>query len=143
MAEIIRIIITGSSGYCLVEDAFTDKLTICADSIRYEYKPFIEDDSNIARKWSYKTNSPAFQALFQAASAEVEAILNLEYDFDVTDVGETAFVVTYADKTKRERAFFGTDDSFKECFFIIRQMVPGCECVPAVLQTEEDYEDED
>ena len=34
-------------------------------------------------------------------------------------------------------------DDFKECFTIIRQMVRGCEYVPAVLLTSEDYADDD
>lgn len=38
MADIIRIFIKGESGYGPVDEAFTDKVTIDLDSIRYEYK---------------------------------------------------------------------------------------------------------
>ncbi len=39
MKDIIRIVIKGESGYCSVDDAYNDKITITRDSIRYEYKP--------------------------------------------------------------------------------------------------------
>ena len=42
MADIIRIIIKGEFGYGPVDEAFTDKVTIDLDSIRYEYKPVVE-----------------------------------------------------------------------------------------------------
>lgn len=60
MADIIRIIIKGGSGYGPVEEAFSDKVTIDRDSIRYEYEPIVESDINVPRKWSYKTTSPVF-----------------------------------------------------------------------------------
>ncbi len=55
------------------------------------------------------------------------------------DIGETTFSVAYSDKTRRQRKFFLSGDSFKECFDIIKQMVPGCEYIPAVLLTSDDY----
>ena len=57
----------------------------------------------------------------------------------VMDIGATTFVVTYADKTKRERDFFLPGDDFKDCFAVIKQMVPGLENTPEVLKTAEDY----
>ena len=39
MADIIRIVIKGGSGYGPVDEAFSDKVTIDCDSIRYEYTP--------------------------------------------------------------------------------------------------------
>ena len=53
MADIIRIIIKGESGYGPVDEAFTDKVTIDLDSIRYEYKPVVESKIN-ERKRSYE-----------------------------------------------------------------------------------------
>ena len=37
MADIFRIVIKGGSGYGPVDEAFSDKVTIDCDSIRYEY----------------------------------------------------------------------------------------------------------
>ena len=143
MADIIRIIIKGESGYGPVDEAFTDKVTIDLDSIRYEYKPVVESKINVPRKWSYKTSSPIFQKRFKEVADSVETILHWEEKPFVTDIGVTTFVVIYADKTKSTRDFFLPGDDFKECFTIIKQMVPGCEYVPAVLLTSDDYSDDD
>ncbi len=143
MADIIRIVIKGCSGYGPVDEAFSDKVTIDRDSIRYEYKPVVESEINIPRKWSYKTSSPIFQKLFRDAAAAVEDILGWEEGPFVTDMGITTFTVTYADKSKVTRDFFLPGDEFKECFAIIKQMVPGCEYTPAVLLTSEDYSNGD
>lgn len=143
MTDIIRIIIKGGSGYGPVDEAFSDKVTVEPDSIRYEYKPVVESKINVPRKWSYKTTSPIFQKRFSEAAAAVEEILHWEEGPFVTDLGVTTFAVTYADKTKATRDFILPGDDFKECFAIIKQMVPGCEYIPAVLLTSEDYADGD
>ena len=142
MKDIIRITIKSESGYCCVEEVYSDKITITKDSIRYEYNPMIESDKNVHRKWSYKTTSPIFQKLFKEAALAVEPILSWEEMIFVADSGNTTFTVTYDDKTKKTRDFFLSGDEFKECFSIIKQMVPGCEYVPAVLLTSEDYEED-
>ena len=61
MADIVRIVIKGASGYCCFDDAFNDKVTLTNDSISYEYIPCVESEMNQKRKWSYKTNSPLFK----------------------------------------------------------------------------------
>ena len=141
MADIIRIIIKGESGYGPVDEAYSDKVTIDRDSIRYEYKPVVESEINPPRRWSYKTSSPIYKKRFREAATAVEAILSWEEEPFVTDLGVTTFTLTYADKTKATRDFILPGDDFKECFAIIKQMVPGCEYVPAVLLTSEDYSD--
>ena len=143
MAEIIRITIKGGPGYGSVDEAYSDKVTVDRDSIKYEYTPVLESVVNVPRKWSYKTTSPIFQKLFSEAAAAVEEILHWEEGPFVTDLGVTTFSVTYADKTKATRDFILPGDDFKECFTIIKQMVPGCEYTPAVLLTSEDYADGD
>ena len=62
MADIIRIVIKGGSGYGPVDEAFSDKVTIDCDSIRYEYKPVVESEINTPRKWSYFRNHTAEDA---------------------------------------------------------------------------------
>ena len=61
MADIFRIVIKGGSGYGPVDEAFSDKVTIDCDSIRYEYTPVVESEINMPRKWTYKTSSSIFQ----------------------------------------------------------------------------------
>ncbi len=142
MAHITKIIIKGESGYAPVEESYRDKITIDHDSIRYKYKPEVESDFNVPRKWSYKTSSPIFRKLFTEAAAAVEEILKCEEMPLASDLGTTTFTLVYADKRKVKRSFTVPGDEFRECFSIIKQMVPGCEYVPAVLLTSEDYEEE-
>lgn len=137
MADVIRIVIKGESGYGPIDEAYTEKVTIDRESIRYDYKPMTK--SNSVRKWSYKTNTPKFQKLFMEAGNAVDTVMNWKEASFVMDIGATTFVVTYADKTKRERDFFLPGDDFKDCFAVIKQMVPGLENTPEVLKTAEDY----
>ena len=139
MAEIVRILIKGTSGYCSIVDAYSDKVTITPDSISYEYKPYEEMDENKPVKWSYRTDNPAFQALFEKVAEKVSAILQWEEEYFVTDIGTTTFVVTYDDKSRVQREFLLFRDDFADCFALVKEMVPGLEAVPAVLRTSEDY----
>ena len=49
MADIIRIIIKGEFGYGPVDEAYSDKVAIDRDSIRYEYEPVVESNINVLR----------------------------------------------------------------------------------------------
>ena len=82
MADIIRIIIKGESGYGPVDEAFTDKVTIDLDSIRYEYKPVVESKINVPRKWSYKTSSPIFQKRFKEVAHSVQGFCGAVHPAD-------------------------------------------------------------
>lgn len=143
MKEAIKIVLKSASGYCPVDEAYNDRLTICPDSIRYEYTPVVETETNIPRKWSYKTSSPIYHKLFNDASSAIESIMNWEEIPFCKDLGETEFALAYSDKTKCKRTFVLPGDDFKDCFSIIKQMIPGCEYLPAVLLTSEDYSDEE
>lgn len=141
MKDIIRIAIKGESGYCCAEEAYSDKVTITRYSIQYEYKPLFGSETNIARSWSYKTTSPIFQKIYEELVTVIPRVMSMNEELFVTDIGATTFVVTYADKTKEQKVYFLPGDEFKEAFSIIKQMVPGCEYVPAVLLTSYDYEE--
>lgn len=143
MADIKRITIKGESGYGLIDQAYSDKVTIESGSIKYEYVPLIESENNIARKWTYKTTNPIFNCFFTEVSIAVEAIINWDLDGFCTDIGAITFTITYVDKSKRTRGFYLPGDEFKDCFAIIKQMIPASESIPEVLRTSEDYIDED
>lgn len=136
--KIIRVVIKGASGYTSVDEAFKDKLTITRDSIRYEYIPMIATEINPVRRWSYKTTSPIFQKYFDDLTRLIPGMLVWEGIF-IKDVGPITFLITYADNTKEKREFYLSGDDFKEVFSVVKKMVPGCEYVPAVLLTSEDY----
>lgn len=141
MEAVSRIVMKGKSGYGPVDEVYSDKVIIDRDSIQYEYKPMIESEVNVTQKWSYKTMSPIFQNLFKEVSEAVEAILNWDKIPFYTDFNVTTFVITYTDKTNSVQNYILPSDDFKECFAIIKQMVPACEYIPVVLLTSEDYKD--
>lgn len=128
--EISKIVIKGSSGYCCVEEDYSDKVTVTVKSIAYEYIPTVETEINPSRKWSYNTTSPVFKKLYADLVKVMPLIVNHDTDMFCTDIGGIEFIITYSDKTKFKETFFLPEDEFKECFQIIKRMVPECEYVP-------------
>lgn len=143
MRDIIKIVIKGGSGYGPAEEAYEDKVTIEADKISYEYCPLFESEINPRRKWSYKTDSPIYAKLFDELKQSMTIVTEREIKMFYTDIGSIEFIITYDDKTKFKKIFWVPGDEFRDSFAIIKHMVPGCEYVPAVLLTDEDYDDED
>ena len=141
MNEITKVTIKGESGYGPADEAYKDRVTVEKNMISYEYLPVFETETNPMRKWFYKTTSPIYQKLFNGLVEIMPSIINRDLDGFCTDIGAIEFVVSYADKTKWKKTFFLPGDCFKDCFAIIKQMVPGCEYVPAVLLTKEDYDE--
>lgn len=141
MADIIRIVIKGSSGYCSAEKAFNDKVTITPESISYEYDPHIEQEVNLKRKWSYKTNSPIFKVKFFNIAGMLQGIIDKGIKEFCTDIGGTEFNITYSDKTKFKDTYWVPSDYFEELFVVIKSLVPDNEYTPEVLLTSDDYED--
>ena len=135
MSEIKRISISSSSGYGAVDDAYSEKLSLTPESMRYEYQPILESDYNPSQKWSYRTTSSKFEQLFRVAAENAEKIVNWDDDIIALDVGCISFTLTYADGEKIKREFWAPEDSevFGDCFFIIRQMIPPCENLPVFL----------
>lgn len=141
--DIVRITIKGASGYGSVDDAYEDKITLTSSSISYEYKPhpMSQSETNIYRKWSYKTTSPIFAEIYkQVAKMTPHYLYNDEVLF-VTDIGPTTITATFEDKHRETVNYFCPDEFFADYFRLIKKMVPACEYVPAVLITSEDYEE--
>lgn len=139
--EIVKIVSKGESGYGPADEAYSDKVTIEQKGISYEYIPMFESETNPVRKWSYKTSSPIYYRLYEDLKKIIASVTESSTEMFCTDIGSIEFIITYDDKTKFKKTFWVPGDEFKEVFSIIKQMVPGCEYVPAVLLTEEDYED--
>ena len=142
MKKISKITIKGSSGYCSADEAYADKVTITSSSIAYEYTPEIESELNQKRKWSYKTNSPLFSIAFDKICAMMPEILCDREILMAIDLGSISFTVTYEDKTREYTSFYCSGNNFYELFKLIKQLVPDTEYVPAVLLTNDDYEEE-
>lgn len=143
MPDINRIVIKGSSGYCCVDEAFNDKVTITEDSISYEYIPYVESEINPKRKWSYKTSSPIFKVKYSEIAKKVEEAIQRNIEEFCTDIGGIEFNITYSDKTKFKETYWGPGDEFKELFSVIKSIVPETEYTPAVLLTSDDYDEEE
>lgn len=142
MEKIIRIIIKGASGYGPVDEAYEDKLTITSSSISYEYTPHpqSESDTNIYRKWSYKTTSPVFAEIFRRVADMTPYFLYNDEVLFAMDIGPTTITATFEDKHRETVNYFCPSEFFADYFRTIKQMVPGTEYTPAVLLTSEDYD---
>lgn len=141
--EIIRIVVKGASGYGSVDDAYEDKVTLTPSSISYEYKPhlYARSETNVHKKWSYTTNSPSFRVFFEAIAAKLpEYLHNTDDVLMALDIGPIDIVATFEDKHKESLHLFCPSEYFADLFRLIKQMVPGCEEIPTVLLTQEDYE---
>lgn len=145
MSDIIRIVIKGASGYGPVDEAYEDRLTITPSSISYEYKPhpMSNSETNIYRKWSYKTTSPVFAEIYQKVAEMTPYYLYNDEILMVTDIGPTEITAIFEDGHKEKANYFAPDEFFREWFLEIKKLVPATEYTPAVVMTSEDYEEED
>lgn len=143
MAEICRVVIKGSSGYCSIYDAYNDKVTITQDSISYEYVPYKDTAENPKRKWSYKTSSPTFKAKYNEIARLVSDVIKNKIDEECTDIGVIEFNITFDDTTRFKGIYWVPSDYFAELFKVIKSLVPACEQIPEVLLTSDDYRDEE
>lgn len=143
--KINRITIKGASGYCCVDEAYEDKISITSSSISYEYKPHPDSnlETNIYRKWSYKTNSPVFEQLFKKLAEKTPNILNCDEKLLATDIGPVQIIVSFEDKHRKSANYFCPSEFFADYFRLIKQMVPSTEYIPVTLLTQEDFKDED
>ena len=139
-----KIVIKSTSGFCSVEYAYNDKLTITANSIAYEYKPYLESDNslNVHRKWSYKTANSIFSLAFEKIAMAVDEILSRDQEAMYCDCGNIDFIVTYDDGNKVAREFGVPADEFADCFKIIREIIPVTEDVPEAIRISEDCDEE-
>lgn len=142
MKRIVKITIKGSSGFCSVDEAYSDKLTITSTSIAYEYVPEVETELNQKRKWSYNTNSPIFALAFENIAKMMPEILFSREILMAVDLVTTDFSVTYEDRTKDCTTYCCPGDNFYDLFKLIKALVPETEYIPAVLLTSDDYEED-
>lgn len=143
--NIIKITIKGASGYGPVDEAYEDKITLTDSSISYEYKPhqMAQSETNVYRKWSYKTTSPVFKQIFDEVVAKTPYYLYNDEILFATDIGPTEIIATFEDKHKESVNYFCPSEFFRDYFNLIKKLVPEVEYTPAVLLTADDFEDEE
>lgn len=137
--KVKKIVIKSTSGYCSVDYAYSDKLTITSNSVAYEYKPYLNNDNvlNAPSKWSYKTTNVAFALVFEKIVGAIDEILKRDQEFMYYDSGNIDFIVTYEDERKASRNFFAPADEFEECFKIIGEIIPVTEDIPMAIRLSE------
>lgn len=143
MANIVKITIKGAPGDGSIDEAYEDKLMITSGAISYEYKPhpMSSSETNIYRKWSYKTTSPVFAEIYQKIAEMTPYFLHNDEILMVTDIGPTEITAVFEDGHKEKVNYFVPDEFFREWFLVIKKLVPATEYTPAVMATREDYED--
>jgi len=138
MPTMERIVIKGESGFCNVDEAYTDVVTITPDWIRYQYEPREMSEHNLPTSWAYQPSGLGHRALFDEVAEMVAGILEKDDEEFVTDIGSTTFAVTYPNGTKKHRDFRLPSGDFSECFSLVKKMIPREEKVPRVLMTSDD-----
>ncbi len=134
MKEIKRITITSHSGNCTMDGVYDDRLSITAESITYEYKPFRPSAKNPLIKWSHRTNSAEFAKQFKTICKLTEKALKKNRQEYFNDVGGIGFYITHADNTRTIKETDAWDKSFEELFDAIRKIIPQSERIPVVLE---------
>ena len=84
-----------------------------------------------------------FKHIFEQVAEMTPKYLYSDDILFVTDIGATEIIVTFEDTHRESANFFCPSEYFEEYFRLIKEMVPKTEYIPAVLLTNEDYEDEE
>ena len=137
MEKIIKIVIKGSSGFCCIDQAYEDKVTLTSNSFSYEYNPEVESEINPSINWRYKTSSINFKVQFEKISKLAIKVLQEIIDYECEDAGEITIAVMFADKTKLKESYFLSSKEFEELFKAIKEVCPTKE-IPEVLKTKFD-----
>ena len=101
---VIEITINVSPAY-FNSDQSTEKMIIKYDSV--SYIKTIEENRNHYKKWSYKSNSEMFLALFNAIVRDVDEIFNKEMCYFSTDSQIVKITRKYDDNSKESMKFTG------------------------------------
>ena len=134
MKEIKRITIKSRSGNVTMDGVYEDKLSITAESITYEYKPFRPSAENPHVKWSHRTNSAEYAKQFKAICKLTEKAFKKKRQEYFNDVGGIGFCITYEDNTRTIKETDAWDKSFEALFDAIRKMIPQSERMPVVIE---------
>ena len=115
-------------------------MTLTPYPISYEYKPDKASrlETNIYRKWSYRTTSPIFSHIYSKVETKTPSILEGKSSLS-PDSSVAIITVTYKDGEKKTKAISPEEKEVEDSFRLIKKLVGKCEYIPAVLLTDEDY----
>ncbi len=141
MKHIKRITLRSGSGYCCIEDAYTDRLTVTAGSVRYEYVPY---SAEFADKWgwSYRSTASTFRELFGELEKTVPGLLADDEECLICDGGMTELIVTYEDGTRAKKDITHRPTGYDTLIAILRRMIPLQNSAMPMILREYDEEEE-
>ena len=143
MNDVKRIVITSTSGYGSVADAYQDRLTLTLEGISYKRTPEIESDYNYGRTWTFKTNNREYQGYVDYLAEKVAELIRNGIPYEVTDVGVIGISVIYADGTKLKDSYQINRGYFSGILSELSEFIPPCELIPVLLDYNEEDEDDD
>ena len=144
MNDVKRIVITSTSGYGSVADAYQDRLTLTLEGISYKRTPEIESDYNYGRTWTFKTNNREYQGYVDYLAEKVVELIRNGIPYEVTDVGVIGFTVVYEDGTRLKDSYKINSSYFSNILSGLEEYLPRCETLPILsYDDEEDDEDDD
>jgi hypothetical protein len=139
MEDISKVIISTTSGYCCIDEAYVDRIVITDHSIHYEFKPeLLAKMSPIS--WTAKTRDPAYIGLYHKLAEVVLSKLEAPMPIQYCDVGDITLSVVFSDKKRKTQSFLVSPEDLEPCFSIMKQMVRMVTKAPDGMLYE--YEDE-
>ena len=132
--DVVRVIIREESGFLSEpSEAYAERLQVDRRSVSYEYRPRSESERNPGRKWTSRTDSPAFALIFDELASAAAVALREPREPMCCDIGPTTLSVTYDDRTRESKTFFGSMGSLADPLGLVRKAIPPLEDMPRML----------
>lgn len=156
MDKIVKVIIKGTSGYCSIEDAYKEKITITQNKVKYHFLPEIlkKDRPEYIDLENYPPRLPEtklsmnFGANLQCCPFEKVAdfaleVLNKQEQGMCCDIGATIITVVYDNGAKLTNTYFEPPDFFFDLFKAVQCLFSTTGIMPETIKTDDMYEDEE
>lgn len=122
MEQVTKIIISTTSGYGIINDAWEDRIVITDHNVHYEFKPETQDKHKPI-SWTAKANNPEHILLFNMLSKVVLEKIEAPMTSICCDVGVITLSLTFTDKQKKSRSFIVLERDLNPCFSIVKKIV--------------------
>lgn len=148
MSKIVKVVIKGTSGYCSIDDAYEEKITITSSKIKYHYLPEllknrdrcdIEAFSSVMPEIKFSTYyGPNFiQRQFEEIADLALATLNRNDIEECCDIGGTEITVFYDNGTKMSNTYYTFRYSFCTLLEAVKRLFKVTGLIPEMLKTED------
>lgn len=133
MHRISSIMMRSTSGFCSLDEAYSETLTIKKNSIRYVYAPVLKIEGHDYKRWAYSVVSTSFAELFEKAAIAAGRLLYIQEEVYCCDCREFRLRITFEDKKTVTKTFDGVPNGTTELWKFFSQMIPGCETLPLMM----------